>query len=374
MKKSFISLVSALCLFVAPVSAYEWGGLVTNDSGVATPDLQNIAFRQGNTAALWLNAPLAEDNSFYFSSEVIYKFNMMNQDNESVFQNVVDLDLFKFTGDFIVGEGIVSVAAGRFTVIDSTGAVFAQNSDGVSVKYTLPQLMVSAYAGYTGLLNALNVSMNAAPENPGKFYALAYPYVPLSVSVEFPVLFGNQSLGFQGNAFIDLGSDKTNLFYGNIVVTGPITNAFYYNAATSFGSEGFKNVMNHSSLTFYGFPTQMFSMNAGVEYSSGENGPFATFKGVTASSAVISAVPTAMILPKVGITISDKDMSLDVVGKYVISCPEKKFENAGIEADLGFSYNIFNDLQIGFNVAGYFDLTSANANNYLAGLRVAFSF
>ena len=210
MKKLIISICTLFCLLTAPLSSIEWGGLFFNDSGVSTPDFKDITVNQSDGVSIWVKSPLGADSGFYFSSEVLYKFNIeIPVGDDVVFTQVIDLPLLKVYGDLVTESGVLSLSAGRFFYVDATSAVLSQIIDGVSVSYGLPTLKIGGFLGYTGLLNALNVPMAAVPEKDNNIYNLAYPYLPIGVSVELPALGGNQSLEFDIYHLLDFGSNKT---------------------------------------------------------------------------------------------------------------------------------------------------------------------
>lgn len=377
MKKISLSILTALCIFCAPLSAYEWGGLLSNDLGVVAAKDTDTSIMDTIGISAWYNAPLGSDGSCYLSSEATFKYNIFSVAGENSGSGLFDIDLLKISKDIENGDGKISINAGRFSVVDSTAAAFSQNSDGVSVKYILPQIQVAGYVGYTGLLNALNTSMYATVEKQTKMYSLAYPYLPVSLSLDFPVLLGNQSLGLQLNGFIDCGDYKTNLYYANAVLSGPITNSVYYNLATSFGSADFDNLMNYTNLTVYAFPNEALTISGGVEYASGDQGPFDPFYGVsakTAASASVSPILSGVILPKAGVTYTTADMCFDVGAKYLVSCLTSDIKGVGAELDAGFVYNIFSDLQLGLNVSKFIDTSDSNTDNFMATLNLALAF
>lgn len=368
-----------LFLFSAPIFAFEWGGVIKNDSQVLLPEFQNFSLLQSDSLYLWFNAPFGK-SGVYFAGEGMYKFSLTT-DDELAISHLADLDLLKIGGDFNLKKGTFSFSAGRFLIIDSTSAIFSQNSDGVSVKYSADKVKFTVYAGYTGLLNALNVSMldknGSIFASDGNVYSLAHPYVPVIGTFEFPALGANQSLSIQGNAFLDFGEDKANRYYATLLLSGPISNKFFYSLATSVGSENFINLMNYSVLMMSVYPSNNLAISVGAEYASGKNAFFSPFKGITSRSVVnsVSAPETSsVIVPNLSTALIFDKLICSVSGKALLVIPDTKIDFNGFEVDLSVSYNVFSDLQLGLDVTSYFDIASKNDDNLTATLRAAISF
>lgn len=370
MKKFILSVCTVLCL-MTPLSAVEWGGLLFNDTGVSTPDFSDITVNQADGVSVWVKSPLG-NSGLSFSSEVLYKFNIEIAKGASpAFTQLVDLPLLKVSGDLNMGGGILSLNAGRFYYVDGTSAVISQIIDGVSVAYALPLVKVGAFAGYTGLLNALNVQMAVIPEKDNKIYNMAYPYLPVGGFADISIL-GNQSLEFDGYYLLDLGSaeEKLNLCYINAILSGPITNIIYYNLATSLGFANFKDVMNYSSFSLLVFPTEALSLNAGVTFATTEQASLTSYT----SLAPASMTAAGKITPKASLSFTTKNMCIDFGGNFVLAYNDSKYEPSNTDWNVGFIYNIFSDLQLGFNVNTSFDVTGANAHNYNAKLNLSLAF
>lgn len=367
MKKLLLSICTVLFVFSASLSAVEWGGVFKDETGISAPE---ITFKQSNSLSLWLNAPLGQDSGFVFSTEAFYKYNLEISKDEKTFENIADLTLLKVAGDIQLGEGLFSLSAGRFSVLDATGAVFAQTSDGLMLSYALSRVKLGFYAGYTGLLNELNVPMGVMSESDNKVYNLAYPYIPLGLTVALPSLFLNQNLTLQGYGLIDLGEDKSNCFYANLVFAGPITNIIYYNLSTSFGSVNFKSLMNYTGLTFYVFPTDTITVTGGLDFGSADQGKLAAFT----SASVKSTEVESKITPKLGFTYGNDVLCADLGAKFLLEYADEKYNASGINLSASFVYNIFSDLQLGLDANASIDLTEAKQSDYTVKLNVSLAF
>ena len=72
MKKILLTICALFFVFASPLAAFEWGGLLTDNTGIQTPDFQNITLNQSNGISLWLNAPVGEDFSFAAAGSVFF--------------------------------------------------------------------------------------------------------------------------------------------------------------------------------------------------------------------------------------------------------------------------------------------------------------
>ena len=375
MKKIILTICALFFVFASPLAAMEWGGVLSNDTGIETPDFSNITFKQSNGVSIWFNTPIGE--AFALSGEVLYKYNFVKPQNvDGTFTNIIDVPLFKFAGDIQAGDGVLSLAAGRFSYVDNAGSVVATTVDGASIDYSLSIVKLGFLGAYTGLLNSLNGSVEAAGKN-NKFYDFSYGYAPLGLNVEFPYLLGNQALGIQAFAILDCGdkTTKTNNYYANLALSGPITNIIYYSLSSSFGFVDFKDLMNYSALSVMVFPAETVSINAGVEYGSAYDDSMVMYYSPLAQKT------GGKILAKAGFTYGTDVMCFDLGFKYTIGYDSgnKKFDasttvGSGAELNTGFVYNIFSDLQAGLSFTAFFDSTQNKANKYTANLNIALAF
>ena len=375
MKKIVLTICALFFVFASPVAALEWGGVLSNDTGIETPDFSDITFKQSNGVSVWFNTPLGD--AFALSGEVLYKYNFVKPQNiDGIFTNIIDVPLFKFSGDIQAGDGVISLNAGRFSYADNAGAVVTTTVDGVSADFTLSVVKLGLFGAYTGLLNSLNGLVEPAGKN-NKFYDFSYGYAPLGLNVEFPYLLGNQALGIQAYAILDCGDKaiKTNNYYANLALSGPISNIIYYNLASSLGFVNFKDLMNYTTFTLMLFPAEAVSVNAGVEYGSAYDGSMVMYYSPLAQKT------GGKIIAKAGFTYGTDIMCLDLGFKYTIGYDSgnKKFDAAttvgsGAELNANFIYNIFSDLQAGLGFTAFFDSTQNKANKYTANLNIALAF
>lgn len=378
MKKILITVLAAFCFLAAPVAALEWGGLVNNETKGSTTNLKDINFHQSNGIFLWANAPLNSTGSWSFSTEGMYKYSFDVSDGTKNFSNTADLDLLKISGNIKMKKGGINLSAGRFTVADNTGVNFSQCCDGLSLNATLGKITLGAYAGYTGLLNSLNVTMlNGTTATTNDFYNFAHKYVPAVVTFGIPSFIANQSLSIQGEAFIDLEANPYNRLYGNVALSGPVAGTVYYNLVSSFGFVD-NNLMNYSSFKVSAFPSSSIAFNAGVEYASGNQGPFkpyVTFTSKTAYGAGDYPEMTGCLVPGMDFIYTSGAMFVNLAVKAGIAMPDSSAKFRGIGGDLTFIYNIFSDLQAEVDVSAFKDIADAGAVDlFSATAKFAISF
>ena len=212
MKKIIVSSVLAVTCLLSSAFAFSWSGLVDNNTKISeNHDFSKPVLNQSNGVYLSGYSNIGDAGNMRFTAEALYKysFNYDIKDNKSDLKNVADLDLFKFAGEWAVGPGKVSLSAGRFQYSDFSDAVFKQVSDGLYINFNNAKMKGAVYAGYTGLLNRLNVSMaeNDSEENE-QFYALCPMYIPVLADFSYKALFESHTIGLQLAGFIPLKEEN----------------------------------------------------------------------------------------------------------------------------------------------------------------------
>lgn len=375
MKKLFILLALSVSLVTSSFS-FEWGGLVKNESKTYSHDFSTFSVDLTDSLFFWVSSPIA-DNKMKIVAEGIYKNNFFYHDSASSVKNIVDIDILKISGKL----GSVNYAAGRFAYYDVTGAVFAQNMDGLQIKVPLSSVNLGFTAGYTGLLNELNVSMQSATGSiippTDSVYSLAYPYVVLGTDLEVPVIIGNQSLQIEALAFIDIGSQKTNRYFFNATLAGPIASLASYKFATSFGSLDFSTFTNFTSVLVEFYPGDSLILGLNAEYASGKQGVLTPFSGVTVRyiGTEANAFSTSTeISTKAQITYLMDNSFVSADANFIFFCPDE-ITFAGIDLGLNYVYQIFTDLQLSAKLYAFIDpVESGKNNNFGAAINAALAF
>lgn len=390
MKKSFVVFCS-IFLILTKGFAFEWGGLLNNKSkgeykvnNSANEDTA-FAFKQKNGLYIWLSNPLSEKGNWKLNSEVAY-IAEVKTDDEPVFQNIFDLSLLKFSGQFAFKKSSVDVSLGRFIVSDKTNNIFSATSDGAYLKFNSSIVGLSGYVGYTGLTNSLNSTEIEGYDNKDvvQFYKFQYPLIPCIFSLEFPSLFANQNLTFQLLGSLNCGNNANvgNKYFATIALDGPIYSKLFYQLQTTFGTKEFKGIMNFSSLDLMWYPLSFVNINLGVQYASGKedfNGIFIPYSSVTLveknplDGGILSdcLLPSASIVFYNGPFYSKFEVKCDI---DIVNTENKLFTFRGYYGSLDSTLNIFSDLQIGFDMNLFVD--SVLSQNYIfnATIKAAFAF
>lgn len=384
--KKIISKVLAAFLIILPASAYEWGGLISDNFRFNTAKLDkldDIYFKNGTGISLWGNLPLVNNSDWYISAQGSYKTNysFRGLNKDATFSQIADLDLLKLNGNVKIKNSSISLSAGRFFVMDTTTKVFTQNCDGVSLKFTNQFANVGIYGGYTGLINGNTVVFidkdGALENNSGDLYTSTHPYLPVLASIEFPSLFLNQTLGVQLSGFIDLGEDNYNRLYGTAYLKGPFGGPFYYSLTSCFGTEDFTTVNNLSILSLMCFVSRS-TIKLNCEYASGEQFIFKPFKGFNSAIAYnANWYPeySGLLMPGLDYIFSIKDICLETSGKFIMSLPEDEIIIQGVSADFKCLANIFSDVSYEVGFAFYYDLVNpGEIINYAINTGLSISF
>ncbi len=294
MKKIVLFLIISV-LFIVSLSAFSWEGLVDVNMAFTGPT-NNISLGQTDELTMSFKAPIKSSIPMYITGSGSYAFEYQKEltteaqvTEKAVISNLLDISLLKYNVNF----GDISIDAGRFPVSDITGIIISQPIDAAKVTYFTQKVTVNAYAGFTGFLNSHTVDINAAPneKSESEIYALAAPFFVTNVMFGAPRLFANQDLFGEVLATIDAGNSETpnSRIYGNLALTGPLSNSLYYTVASSIGviqnEESKWDVSNLSSLeltTFFPYGSSMLSWKT-VFASANETSRFETFTAANAS-------------------------------------------------------------------------------------------
>ena len=378
MKKLLIAVNLLFILLAYPFFCAEWGGAFINNTKVSSSDFSSFPIVNAETLNLWVNKELSGDADWYFTSQVSYtnKVNIPSfSAGEINFSNILDLDLFKFSGSFELAKSTLSVNIGRFSVKDNSSVIFDQLCDGALLRLSAPVITCSFYAGYTGLLNSNNVTMLAPKRDesnsviyyesqPG-VYSLTHSFLPLIATLDFPAINGSQSLSFQFQGYFDLqaveGIEKLDRYFGLVEFKGPFSGLVYYDLLSTFGFDMSKTLTNYSKLLLSIYTKSAFTCHLGVEYASGKHGPFSTFTGVTSKLAYHSLSNPeygGLILPGIDINLAGENLYFDIIAKAVIGLPETSFKFSGVDGQVALYFDIFSDLQLGFDLSAFIDMTN----------------
>lgn len=380
MKKLHI-LASGMILAAAPLFSIEFGGIFENTSNVKInrDDTANPVIKQQDSVTLYTKIPLKNDGSVYFSAEglIDYSYNTVLPDADySTNEIITDLTLCKLSSVCSLGSGRLFFNAGRFAYSDYTALVISQTADLVNIKYTNPYVELSAFGGYTGLLNAKNVSIINADytvfsgDTSKQFYDLAAPFIIGGASFSLPYVLANQTITLEGLAAVassgpsDYESDG-NRFYGTFGLTGPLGASVFYNLSSTVGYNDDSDLSNLSklSISFYpNFKSSSFTLS-GV-YASGENGSFKPFVPFTKKAAVLSYTePFYSCLLKAGAAYSiipAQSLFASIAADAVFSYMESSPEYEGVQAALTITFQPFSDVRFNLMADAYVSDDSEN--------------
>lgn len=377
MKKLILSAFASLCLLSA-VSALSWGGLLDNNSTLSTnDDFSAWSLNQSNGIYLSVTSDLNESGSLKFAAEGLYKYflDCDFKNSDSKFKNVADCDLFKISGDWVTGNGAISLNAGRFLVSDFSGTVFSQTSDGLYLSYDSLKLNASLYAGYTGLLNRLNVSMVENEfEDDDQFYKLCPGFVPLAAGLSYKALFETNTIGLQGEVFVPVKEENKIKAYGTLSLSGQIGTAGNYNAKFILGTEKFDGLMLDAKLDAGIFLNASSMVSLGGEYVSGANGDIKPFVTISSRSFGHSGFSNGVIVPKASFMYAAGKLYANATEMVIVAMPEKEAKLDGFDTGINILYNLFSDLQVGCDLSAYICTEEKARSNYSATLKASLAF
>lgn len=374
MKKQLLTL-ALLTSFAASIFSFEWGGLFKSNTGLTTPDFSEYSVSNSESLFMWVSSPLPFAN-MKFSAEGLYKFNFDYVSGTSSVKNILDLDLFKFSAN----AGAVNYAFGRMSYYDATRAVFAQNLDGLQIRYSTSGFRLTFVTGYTGLLNEMIVSMQnssgALINTTPALYSLAYPYVMAGLNCYIPVITKNQSLQLEALGFIDIGAEKKNRYFLNAVLSGPIGSTFMYNFAASIENINFEAFAAYTSLQMDIYPADNLILGLSTEYASGNQGSLKSYSGITTKyigSDACSARTTEELCAKTSVVYILNNVSLTGSVAGIFACPEN-FSFSGIDASLACICPVYTDFQVSAKMFAFFDMTEAKMKSFGVNVNLALVF
>lgn len=357
MKK--VVLLATLSLLATAAFAMSWSGLLEENFKVSTSESEKIAIDQSNGIYLSFKAPINAD--MRITGEGLYKYNLHATEDQNTFSNIVDIDLLKFNGIWKNGTSNIVLDAGRFSISDLSGAFFTQCSDGLNLKYETAKWNVLFYAGYTGLLNSLNVSMVDKVETNDDFYGLSAAYIPVMLNYTSTSFLGSNVLGIQGSYFKGITDGLTDKLYATVGLNGNIKTSASYSTAVVAGLNDYKDFMLYAKADITSYLTKNALMTFGLEYASGEHGPLKSFIPITAKNVSCTGISqSGVLVPQVSAMYVAEKLFACINEKFVLSIPESAVETFGLDSSLSVLYNVFSDVQIGCDVIAFLGKNSSD--------------
>ena len=297
------------------------------------------------------------------------------KNDDSDLTNIIDIDLLKLSGDWKMAGGLVSLSAGRFSFSDFSGSVFSQTSDGVYVAYDTLKFKASAYAGYTGLLNRLNVSMiENEYEKDEQIYALCPKYIPVLADFSYKALFDTNTAGFQAAFYIPAEDDKDIKAYGTFILNGYIGNLGSYDAKLTLGTEKFDGIMLDAKLDASYFVGTKAMLTAGVEYVSGKQGDIKPFMTLSERSFGNAPFYNGVFVPKIAAMYTTDKLYIGGAERIIVSMPEDDAKLDGFDTTINVIYNLYSDLQLGCDIGAYICKEEKELSNYYATIKASLAF
>ena len=378
MKKIILSTLLAVSCVFSSLSALSWSGIIDNNSKLsANDDFSQLGLKQSNGIYLSLASNLNEAGNLRFVAEGLYKYNLdcSFPGSASHFTNILDIDLLKFAGNWAVGDGLFALSLGRFQYSDFSGSVFSQVSDGVYLSYDTLKTKTALYAGYTGLLNRLNVSMTENMPDPGdQLYALCPKYVPVALDFTYKALFESNTIGLQALCFIPVTEKNTMKFYGTLVANGYFGTLGSYDVRVTLGTEKFENMMLDVKLDTNFYVNSNLVVLAGAEYASGDQGIIKPFLTVSSFTFGNSPLQNGAIVPKAGLVFAANKIYAGLTERVILSMPVDKIAFNGLDTSVNVLYNLFSDVQIGLDIGAYVCIESKDLSSYFATLKASLAF
>ncbi len=373
------ALLTAMAL-LSPAFALDFGGSLDDSTKVSTGDFSTFALDQKNNLSAWLKVPFNNSGTTYFAAEGKATFDYSAGDFAALGSGTplftLDLSLFKFATSLPLGNVSLNLSAGRFSVAETSGVVFSQVSDGLYLSYAAQRFNVSAYGGYTGLLNSQYVTMLDADSSTFSsdgtaVYACASPYVVVLGGVSFPYLFKNQTLGLEavlafGTKGVGGSNSGDSRLYFTAALNGPMAGSLFYTASTTLELEKFSALANLTkfSMTYF-FDVKAASLGFAAVYASGSNGFLKPFMALTSNSALYDAAGTEYTgIVKAGVNGSVKPLEQLYVGggaDLAFDCSDG-FGFKGFQWNASVKYQPFSDLQVSLSLDQFVGKDSSSNN------------
>ena len=368
-----VALFFVCTVLALPVSAFDWGGLVSNETALRgrwNTGIQNTV-QQTNKLTLWMRTPLPRFKNSYFTAETFYLGAYSGFDKE--FSHIWDINLLKANLAFEKNNLKMNLNAGRYGISDISGLIFAQNADGLDFALETKKVSVKLYAGFTGLLNnyAVNMTESIPEYNNLEVYRLAPPIFIGSVLCRFPRLFAGQTLSAE---IYGTANGKEPATFFSVSLNGPVYGSLFYIASSSLSvretklrSTEFANLSRFELTAFLPFFSSLLSWN--TVFATGKSGNIGDFKSFTLLSANLDATVPFSGNVKTGLT-----ASIRPIEPFTYTLSGDLFFNAMNSGAKGFSgaqwhmaarWQIFSDFQLAVSAGQFFKLPARSAQSSL---------
>lgn len=369
-------LVSFLSLPFFPAFSFEYGFFAGDNTSFKfdgeeydVPILEQIESLSGT-----LRIPFDGSGLSYFAMEagLTHTYDKTFEDGAGSDNDIAaDISVFRLSSYKDFSSGRLSVDAGRFFVSDLSGIILSQINDGLKVSFSSQAFDVSAYGGYSGLLNLKNVSVMDSsgtvysPDDERDFYDFAAPYIVGGLTFSAPYIVFNQTVSAECLAVVgtegpaDSPDDDENRFYGTLSLNGPLSPIVFYNLSASLYSEDFSEfgVMGKAEVAVYpDFKSSSITVSA--SYASGNQGSMIPFVGFTQVTACLSAdEPVYSGIMKCGLAgsmLPVEKLFLSLGGDAVWkNGDDDSMEYYGVQFSTGLRYQMFSDVSLGLSASHF---------------------
>ena len=370
--KRILSFIFISAFTLGSIFAVEYGGLINSDSSFKKNGSDDFVFTEKLDTSAYLKVPFSKEGHTTLSAEIVYRF----QYDDAKIDHFINMPLLKLNHSSTVSNGLINIAAGRFSIAENTGKIFNQTSDGLFGSYQTGSFMTSLYFGYTGLVNRYFTTMNemGITEYSGftsDYYTSSLPYMVIGAEFALPNLFLEQSLGIASWNFVGIQKLKSNKIYGTLSLNGPLMVNLYHNTQGIFsvnigdGTEAFAGLA--STLLSYYFNYRGLAANTGITYASKD------FQTVTNTSGLVTGDPwTNLLLPSVSVSMLPiSSLYVAVETNFALVAENMEYVGTGIAGVV--SYQLLSDVALGLNASHFFAKHEA-ANYTQISIKAAISF
>lgn len=365
--------------------SFTFGGNLTTNSMLTIYEDKSSFFENSENLSIWLKFPLNKTYTSFFACEGFYDFSLKAAEGqEVVIGNTLDIPLFKFTFNFGSEKTKSTLNLGRFGITDTTGFVLNQTIDGIFARFISEKTDFSLFAGYTGLLNALNSNFFDCPYiAEGNLYALSPSYFISSVSAKFNV-FNTQFINTEFVASVDFNKLDYHKMYATLSLNGAISQKLYYILQSTLGmslkSDGTEDlrIANLSKIditSYFNFLSSSLTLH-GV-YASAASESLDAFKPITEIQSTFSGKYYSSLL-KAGLLYTFKPaaplfVSLSSDGVCSFNSDSTLIFD-GIQWALESKWQIVSDIYLSVAGQQFISFLEEKQNQFVVGLKLGFSF
>ena len=365
--------------------SFSFGGNLTTNAILTVYEDKSLLFENSENLSVWLKFPLNKSYTSFFACEGFYDFSLKStQGQEVVIGNTLDIPLFKFSFNFDSAKTKSTLNLGRFAMVDTTGFVLNQTIDGMFARFISDKTDFSLFAGYTGLLNALNSSFFDCPYMAeGSLYALSPSYVVASLSAKFNA-FNNQFINTEFVASVDTNKLDYHKMYATLSFNGSISQRFYYILQSTLGmslkADGtedlrFANLSKFDLTSYFNFLNSSLTLH-GV-YASGESESLGAFRPISQIQASNSGKYYSSLV-KAGLLYTIKPTSSLYVSLSSDGICSLNKDTAlvfdGLQWSLESKWQIVSDIYLSVAGQQFIAFLEEKQNQFAIGFKLGFSF